>query len=74
VGDFDDKTDVSRYERKVSLLVRHGHFMQVFSGLLLFKVYLGRDHGNISQPVQTCIVEGGFIHYVRRKIFEETMN
>jgi hypothetical protein len=45
------------------------HFMQAFSGPLLFKAHLGRGHGNIFQPVQTRIVEGTWLrHYVGRKI------
>jgi hypothetical protein len=48
-------------------------FMQAFSGPLLFKLYLGRDYGNISQLVQTRIVEGGWLrHYVGRKYVKET--
>jgi hypothetical protein len=51
------------------------HFMQPFSGPLLFKAHLGRDHGNISQPVQTRIVEGGWLrHYVGRKICQGIVN
>jgi hypothetical protein len=49
--------------------------MQAFSGPLLFKVYLGRGYGNISQPVQACIVEGdGLSTSLGGKYVEETMN
>jgi hypothetical protein len=67
--------DTKERFRSSSVTDAVGTLYAALSGPLLFKAHLGRDHGNISQPVQTRIVEGGWLrHYVGRKICQGIVN